>query len=135
MPSDPVATDAPSKTAKRLDPQDIPLPPEASPTDSAKPDVDAKMKLIAERGELRGLKGFCPVALRDARDLKNALPEHHSTFKGRTYYFSTSEAKTAFDDRPLKYAPISSGQDVVLLKEKITKEGSLDHAVCLILRL
>jgi len=125
----------------------IPLPPEAAPAkpnnvkievqadekvsvkESANEEVDLKMKLIAERGELRGLKGFCPVMLRDERDLKNALPEHHSTFKGRTYYFSSAEAKSAFDANPQQYAPMSGGQDVVMLKEKVTKEGSLDHAV------
>ncbi len=108
---------------------DIPVPPEALAAEPAKEEVDAKMKLISERGELRGLKGFCPVALRDDRDLKNALPEHHSTFKGRTYYFSTADAKTEFDEHPEHYAPIAGGQDVVLLTEKVTKEGSLDHAV------
>ncbi len=108
---------------------DLPLPPEALSAEPAKEEVDAKMKLISERGELRGLKGFCPVALRDDRDLKNALPEHHSTFQGRTYYFSTADAKTEFDKHPEHYAPIAGGQDVVLLTEKVTKEGSLDHAV------
>lgn len=116
---------------------EIPLSPAATQAEAAQPEikepakeeVDAKMKLIAERGELRGLKGFCPVMLRDERDLKNALPEHHSTFKGRTYYFSSADAKAAFDEHPQQYAPISGGQDVVLLKEKVTKEGSLDHAV------
>ncbi|MFM9959704.1 MAG: hypothetical protein ACKV2Q_00565 [Planctomycetaceae bacterium] len=124
---------------------DIPLPPaakgkepiqaaarESAPAEAkepAKDEVQWKMKLIAERGELRGLKGFCPVTLRDERDLKNALPEHHSTFKGRTYYFSSADAKVVFDEHPQQYAPISGGQDVVLLKEKVTKEGSLDHAV------
>lgn len=107
----------------------IPVPPEPIAPEPAKEEIDAKMKLITERAELRGLKGFCPVTLRDDRDLKNALPEHHSTFKGRTYYFSTDEAKTTFEERPEHYAPISGGQDVVLLKEKVTKEGSLDHAV------
>ena len=116
---------------------EIPLPPAASPAEPAKEainepakeEVNNKMKLIAERGELRGLKGFCPVMLRDERDLKNALPEHHSTFKGRTYYFSSADAKAAFDEHPQQYAPVSGGQDIVLLKEKVTKEGSLDHAV------
>lgn len=108
---------------------EIPLPPESQSAEEANEEANAKMKLIAERGELRGLKGFCPVALKDERDLKNALPEFHSTFKGRTYYFSTSDAKAAFDEHPQQYAPISGGQDVVLLKEKVTKEGSLDHAV------
>lgn len=115
--------------SKEITAEEIPLPPEALPAEPAKEEVDAKMKLIAERGDLRGLKGFCPVALRDNRDLKNALPEHHSTLNGRTYYFSTADAKAAFDEHPEQYAPIAGGQDVVLLKEKITKEGSLDHAV------
>lgn len=123
------STDAPVVESKEIIADEIPLPPEASPAEPAKEEVDTKLKLIAERGELRGLKGFCPVALRDDRDLKNALPEHHSTFQGRTYYFSTADAKTAFDENPKQYAPITGGQDVVLLKEKVTKEGSLDHAV------
>ena len=118
-----------TELAPVVDAKEITLPSEALPAEPAKEEVDAKLKLIAERGELRGLKGFCPVALRDDRDLKNALPEHHSTFQGRTYYFSTADAKTAFDENPKHYAPISGGQDVVLLNEKATKEGSLDHAV------
>ena len=122
---------AADKTAspKEITADGIPLPPEAQSAEPPKVEIDAKMKLIAERGELRGLKGFCPVALRDDRDLKNALPEHHTTFKGRTYYFSSADSKAAFDENPQHYAPIASGQDVVLNKEKVTKEGSLDHAV------
>ncbi len=134
------ATDEPVAEEKSIElpiEDEIPLPPEASKAEPAKEEikepaneeVNNKMKLIAERGELRGLKGFCPVTLRDERDLKNALPEHHSTFKGRTYYFSSADAKATFDEHPQQYAPTSGGQDVVLLKEKVTKEGSLDHAV------
>ena len=109
-------------------------PAESSAEDAAKTqvsaeEIDAKVKLIKERGELRGLKGFCAVVLRDTRDLKNALPEHTATHKGRTYYFSSDDAKVAFEKHPEQYAPVSSGNDVVLLKEKVTKEGSLDHAV------
>lgn len=110
-------------------PNGIPLPPEALPAEPTKEQIEAKMKRIFERGELRGLKGFCPVALRDDRELENALPEHHSTFKGRTFYFSTADAKAEFDEHPLQYTPISGGQDVVLLAENVKKEGSLDHAV------
>ncbi len=126
------ATDEPMPEEKSIElpiEDEIPLPPAATQAEPANDEVNNKMKLIAERGELRGLKGFCPVKLRDERDLKNALPEHHSTFKGRTYYFSSADAKAAFDEHPQQYAPISGGQDVVLLKDKATKEGSLDHAV------
>ncbi len=137
--------DKPAQTDAELD--SIPLPtepeeaiaadegqPEATDKEAAKTqvtaeEIDTKIKLIKERGELRGLKGFCAVALRDARDLKNALPEYTSTYKGRTYYFSSDDAKAAFEKHPEQYAPVSGGNDVVLLKEKVTKEGSLDHAV------
>ena len=125
------STESQATASLEVNADQIPLPPEALSSEPAKEEIDAKIKLISERGELRGLKGFCPVALRDDRDLKNALPEHHSTFQGRTFYFSTADAKAKFDEHPKQYAPISGGQDVVLLAEKVTKEGSLDHAVWL----
>lgn len=123
------STESQAAAPNEINPDQIPLPPEALSAEPTKEEIEAKMKLISERGELRGLKGFCPVALRDDRELKNALPEHHSTFQGRTFYFSTADAKTEFDEHPQHYAPISGGQDVVLLTEKVKKEGSLDHAV------
>lgn len=145
--SDPLSLDDDKEVKSKIDLDSIPLPTEADdliisegkvaeekPVDEPKiqvsaEEIDAKIKLIKERGELRGLKGFCAVALRDARDLKNALPEHTATYKGRTYYFSSDDAKVAFEKHPEQYAPVSGGNDIVLLKEKINKEGSLDHAV------
>ncbi len=109
--------------------QDALLPSETSDEQASKKATDARLKLIAERSELQGLKGFCPVALRDDRDLQNALPEHASLFKGRTYYLSSADAKATFDEQPEQYAPMAGGNDVVLLKTKVTKEGSLDFAV------
>jgi YHS domain-containing protein len=109
--------------------QDVLLPSETSGEQVSKKAADAKLKRIAERTELQGLKGFCPVALRDEHDLQNALPEHASLFKGRTYYFSSADAKATFDEQPEQYAPIAGGNDVVMLKTKGTKEGSLDFAV------
>ncbi len=145
--SDALSLDDDKESKSKIDLDSIPLPSEAEDLviaeekateppveESTKAqvsaeEIDAKVKLIKERGELRGLKGFCAVALRDSRDLKNALPEHTATYKGRTYYFSSDDAKVAFEKHPEQYAPVSGGNDVVLLKEKVTKEGSLDHAV------
>lgn len=125
IPTEPAKLDSGDET-KKVETKTVEKKADEQP---AADDVESKMKRISERGDLRGLKGFCPVALRDQRDLKNALPEHTSTFKGRTYYFSSAAAKEAFDQEPDNYAPVSGGIDIVLHKQKVTKEGSLDHAV------
>ncbi len=121
--------DAPKDSTADAERQDLPLSSQTSDEHASKEATDAKLKRIAERTDLQGLKGFCPVALRDDRDLQNALPEHASRFKGRTYYFSSADAKAAFDEQPEQYAPMARGNDVVLLKTMLTREGSLDFAV------
>lgn len=90
----------------------------------------AKMHAIGERVGQRGLKGFCPVALRDQRQLVDAVPVYSSTFESRRYYFSSVEAKGRFDFYPEKYAPIAAGTDVVVKKTSDQSvEGTLDFAV------
>ncbi|NQV28259.1 MAG: hypothetical protein HQ518_28235 [Rhodopirellula sp.] len=89
-----------------------------------------KMKLIAERSELTGLKGFCPVALRDSRELKDARPQFQARFNGKIYNLSSAEAKEKFESNPEDYAPAAGGQDVVLAANGgVDREGSLDRAV------
>jgi YHS domain-containing protein len=104
-------------------------PEEAKPEgDSKKQDHSDKLQKIAERKELTGLKGFCPVDLRDNRGLTDSLPQFNSEFEGVTYNFSSLEAKQKFDKSPAKYAPASGGQDVVK-NDELEAAGSLDHAV------
>lgn len=89
-----------------------------------------KMELIAARKGMTGLKGFCPVMLRDARDLVDAREEYTAVFNEKAYSFSSGEALQAFLAEPEKYAPAIHGSDVIHLSltgEEI--EGSLDHAV------
>jgi YHS domain-containing protein len=89
-----------------------------------------KLKKIANRSERKGLKGFCPVALRDDRELLDTVPDFRTVHGSKTFYFSSSDAKVKFDGAPQKYAPINNGNDIVLLNgEKKIVEGSLDHAV------
>lgn len=89
-----------------------------------------KLQKIAERTELNGLKGFCPVALRDSRELKDARPSFQAEFNGDYYNFSSAEALAKFKAAPEKYAPAAGGQDVVLAANEGTScEGSLDRAV------
>ena len=93
--------------------------------------IENKLALIASRGNIKGLKGFCPVALRDNRLLVDARPEFSSSFKSMNYQFASLENKLKFDREPAKYAPAAGGSDIVLLvdqQDDDDKEGTLDFA-------
>ncbi|QDV18170.1 YHS domain protein [Gimesia panareensis] len=91
--------------------------------------VEKKMALIASRGNIKGLKGFCPVALRDNRLLVDARPEFSSSYKSMNYQFASLENKLKFDREPAKYAPAAGGSDIVILVDhQDDKEGTLDFA-------
>ncbi len=115
---------------------DVELPKLTPPT-SESPNFDGiedqatreKMKKIHERGSMKGLKGFCPVTLRDQRELVDAKPEFHSTFRGQKFHFADADAKLKFDEEPARYAPAAYGADVVALtRDKDVVEGTLDFA-------
>ncbi len=91
--------------------------------------IEKKLALIASRGNIKGLKGFCPVALRDNRLLVDARPEFSSSFKSMNYQFASLENKLKFDREPAKYAPAAGGSDIVFLVDRQDdKEGTLDFA-------
>lgn len=91
--------------------------------------IDQKLALIASRGNIKGLKGFCPVALRDSRLLVDARPEFSSSYKSMNYQFASLENKLKFDREPAKYAPAAGGSDIVTLVDKQDdQEGTLDFA-------
>jgi len=91
--------------------------------------IEKKLALIASRGNIKGLKGFCPVALRDNRLLVDARPEFSSSIKSMNYQFASLENKLKFDREPAKYAPAAGGSDIVLLVDhQNDKEGTLDFA-------
>ncbi len=91
--------------------------------------IDQKLALIASRGNIKGLKGFCPVALRDNRLLVDARPEFSSSYKSMNYQFASLENKLKFDREPAKYAPAAGGSDIVMLvDQQDDKEGTLDFA-------
>jgi YHS domain-containing protein len=70
---------------------------------------------ISSRSGQAGFKGFCPVALRDRRELLDGRSEYSSKYGLRTYDFSSPEAQAAFEANPTRYAPTGAGSDVVLL--------------------
>ncbi len=89
-----------------------------------------KTRLIEERAGQRGLKGFCPVVLRDQRELADVNLAYCSIYHGRKYYFSSAEAEARFEACPHKYAPIAGGVDVVVKTNSDQDvEGSLDFAL------
>ncbi|MEX0701420.1 MAG: hypothetical protein WD069_04930 [Planctomycetales bacterium] len=91
--------------------------------------ADPRLKRITERTGT-GFKGFCPVALRDRRQLVDAGSECFTVFEGRTYHFASVEAQAKFESNPGPYLPVSGGKDPVLLQQGGGEvEGSLDHAV------
>ncbi|WP_397568070.1 hypothetical protein [Schlesneria sp. T3-172] len=88
-----------------------------------------KMRRIRSRFGMKGLKGFCPVTLKDRRELRDAKPEFQATFRGQKFHFASEEARDRFADNPAFYAPAAYGADVVALgRDKDVVEGTLDYA-------
>lgn len=86
-------------------------------------------RIMARTGKM-GFKGFCPVELRDNRELVDSRTEYKSRFGLQTYYFSSPEAQAAFEKEPSRYAPAAGGSDVVLLVNTSEEEpGSLDFSL------
>jgi len=136
-------SDAPP-ALKPASPEHLQSVPEQEPTESATPKAPEqkqqrsaednphadKLNRIAARTELRGLKGFCPVELRERRELRDALPQYAARYDGVVYNCSSAAALQKFMARPYLYAPAAGGKDVVLLAgEDGQTQGSLDHAV------
>lgn len=112
-----------------------PLPPdspELTPVPQLQLDPDStksKMERIRERSGTVGLKGFCPVKLRDQRELVDAQPGYEALYRGQKFLFSDIESRAKFEQNPTRYAPAAYGADVVaLLRDKNVVEGTLDYA-------
>ena len=71
-------------------------------------------RIMSRTGQI-GFKGFCPVVLRNDRELIDGRKEYRSKYGLKNYQFSSPEAKATFDANPARYAPAGGGSDVVLL--------------------
>lgn len=88
-----------------------------------------KIRRIRDRFGMKGLKGFCPVTLRDERELLDAKPEFFYTHRGQKFHFASADARNKFEADPGLYAPAAYGADVVALgRDKDVVEGTLDFA-------
>lgn len=124
-------------TPARAEPRDAvvvnSLPPLATEEQAADPAagslIDPRMSNILKRSNVRGLKGFCPVALREQRELRDVHPDFAATYRGQRFQLSSREARDKFEREPSRYAPAAFGADVVvLLEDKDVAEGSLEFA-------
>lgn len=106
---------------------------ERHPATQLPPTIDdsaAQTHKIGERIGQHGMKGFCPVALREQRQLVDALPIYSVVYQSKRYYFSSAEAQARFEQAPQKYAPIAGGTDVVIrVNNDQVVNGTLDFAV------
>jgi YHS domain-containing protein len=123
----------PAELPRVIPQQPLPVPqtgPTAPSAAAHSSNVADKMARIAARQGLKGFKGFCPVMLRDYRELADAKLEHSAIYQGNQYWFSSAEARQAFVANPGAYVPASGGIDVVLFQQTGRQElGSLDYAV------
>lgn len=118
------------KSAQQLRREQLGRPAAESKPGRKKLSREAKLWLIAERKGLPGFRGFCPVELRDNRDLVDSRPLFRSVYQGKTYFLSSAEAKEKFDASPESYAPAMGGRDVIrLINGTESVEGSLAHAL------
>ena len=96
--------------------------------------VQATLKQFRQREQINGrrhrggLKGFCPVALKDRRELVDGRPEFNATHQGRMILFSSGTARTAFLARPEAYLPVAGGTDLVSASHRRPRMGQLDFA-------
>ncbi len=85
--------------------------------------------LLLSRPERKGLKGFCPVTLKNHRDLVDASSNFEVTYENKVYQLSSAEAKAEFERAPAEYAPAKGGIDVVKYSLGSTEvEGTLEFA-------
>jgi YHS domain-containing protein/thioredoxin-like negative regulator of GroEL len=90
--------------------------------------AEQRARLEKRVGE-SGLKGFCPVALRDRMELVDGRAEFAAEYQGQAYQFHSSDAARLFLANPARYMPAAGGLDVVAVKQaQSAVVGSLDHA-------
>ena len=100
---------------------------------SAAPKVSlqqTRRQKIESRRHLTGFMGFCPVTLREDRDLADVSEEYEARFGLKSYHFSSADACDRFKANPTRYAPAAGGADVVALVNSGEQHaGSLEFAM------
>jgi YHS domain-containing protein len=71
--------------------------------------LDAQASKAKNQKESIALNQFCPVAYVGMGKAVKGNSEYSSTYKGKTYYSSSADAKKMFDADPEKYLPQYDG--------------------------
>jgi len=94
-----------------------------------RPDPTKLLEKLAARSDRSLLMGFCPVTLRDARDLAEGDARFTADYEGVTYRFASAAAREKFAADPARYAPAAGGRDLVIASTGWGETvGSLAHA-------
>jgi protein disulfide-isomerase len=88
--------------------------PSSRALDPPKPVVNAKLPVNV----LFGLDGFCPVQLVENSRWQPGKKAWGAVHRGRTYLFTGPDEQRRFLANPDHYAPVGSGDDMVLLLEQ-----------------
>jgi len=76
-----------------------------------------------------GMGGYCPVSLRNHREILEGAEAWEAEYNGVTYRFATPDALAEFHVDPESYIPVAGGLDVVAVREgRDVTSGSLEHA-------
>jgi YHS domain-containing protein len=77
----------------------------------------------------RAMEGYCPVQLQENDRWVAGNPKYRLAYQGQVFVFSSDSARKRFEAAPEKYAPMQSGNDVVLaMEENRTVPGSVAHS-------
>jgi YHS domain-containing protein len=97
------------------------------------PSPEATLRVAQERVGANApvcLEGYCPVELVHKTRWIKGDAAISAVYQGRTYLFSSEQAKRSFFEQPDKYAPAISGYDpVILLDENRLVEGRRSSGV------
>ena len=74
-------------------------------------------------------KGICPVTLREQHTMAEANSDFQSNYGGKSYRFSSANAKAMFDQNPTKYIAAANEMDLVKQnRDQQQVQGTIDYA-------
>ncbi len=77
-----------------------------------------------------GLDGYCPVQLTEKSQWTPGNPAWAHIHRGRTYLFAGAEQQQRFLAAPDRYAPVYSGDDIVLaIEQGRIQPGTREHGL------